>query len=106
MSGCESICEVYEECYGPIPPALTKAEKKWLERCLEIDEIIFPTPVEVLEDVQEEVLEEVAMNDKQKENMKKEAEKAKKEFEKLMKTDAEKHYAKCKERFYDEKTKF
>ena len=115
---CDSICQVYEECYGPIPPALTKDEKKWLARCVEIDDLLNLTAVEKMEEkiedavedgkekVIEEVNDEVAVTEKQKENMKKEAEKRKKEIEKLMKGGAEKHYKKCKERFYDEKSTF
>lgn len=108
---CESIRNCYEECYGPIPPALTKAEKKWKAKCLEIDEMLWPMPMPPMEESEmeeEEPKKELTEEEKKKEEekLKKEEEKKQKKIDDCRKSGAMKHYKKTKERFYDDKTAF
>lgn len=110
---CETIRNCYEECYGPIPPALTKSEKKWKAKCLEIDEMLFPMPMPEMKEEDQMEKEEEPKKELTEEEKKKEEEKCKKEEEKKQKkidacrkTGAMKHYKKTKERFYDDKTCF
>jgi len=112
---CETIRNCYEECFGPIPPALTSSERKWKKKGVEIGELFWPEPVPEMteeEKAKEQKLVDEMMKKTEEEMIKegekaaKEEEKAKKNFEEMRKTGAMKHYKKTKARFYADKTTF
>ena len=99
-----SIFDCYELCYGPVPPKYSSSERKWLDKCLEIDETLFPKPMEGGEEAPEEeeteekapeTEEDKAAAKKEEEKAKKEADKKKKDRETLLVTGAMKHFKKC-----------
>ena len=110
---CETIRNSYEECYGTIPPALTSSERKWKNKGVEIDELLFPMPMpegsmEMEKEMPKEEKVEMTEEEKKKEEeeKKKAEEKKQKDIENYRKGGAMKHYKKTKDRFLDDKTKF